>query len=102
MAEQAAASGLTLDVKRHSHEIVVRCTGRLVLGTNTVLYDEVGPLAAETKRVVLDFADVSRMDSTGLGTLVRLYVSSKSKGCALELVNMGPSVRHLLGGTQLL
>ena len=42
------------------------------------------------------------MDSVGIGTLVRLYVSAKSAGCALELTNIGKSVRHLLGVTHLL
>jgi anti-anti-sigma regulatory factor len=42
------------------------------------------------------------MDSMGLGTLVRLYVSAKSAGCVLELINVGTSVRQLLGISHLL
>jgi anti-anti-sigma factor len=42
------------------------------------------------------------MDSSGLGTLVRLYVHAKSSGCKLEVDNMGPSIRNLLGITHLL
>ena len=42
------------------------------------------------------------MDGAGLGALVRLYVSAKSAGCVLELVNMGKSIRQLLGVTHLL
>jgi anti-sigma B factor antagonist len=42
------------------------------------------------------------MDSTGLGTLVRLYVSARSAGCTLELINLGAQVRQLLGTTNLL
>ena len=42
------------------------------------------------------------MDSSGIGTLVRLYVHCKSAGCALELMNVGQSVRQLLGITHLL
>jgi anti-anti-sigma regulatory factor len=38
----------------------------------------------------------------GLGTLVRLYVSSRSAGCSLELINLGKRVRELLGLTHLL
>jgi anti-anti-sigma regulatory factor len=38
----------------------------------------------------------------GLGALVRLYVSAKSKGCSLELVNLGKGIRQLLGVTNLL
>ena len=42
------------------------------------------------------------MDSMGLGTLVRLYVHSKNKGCDLELRNLGQKIRDLLILTNLL
>jgi anti-sigma B factor antagonist len=54
------------------------------------------------KRIVLDLTDLTHMDSSGLGTVVRLYVSAKSAGCALELINRGPRIRQLLGVTNLL
>jgi anti-sigma B factor antagonist len=41
------------------------------------------------------------MDSTGLGTVVRLYVSAKSAGYSLELINLGKRIRQLLGVTNL-
>jgi hypothetical protein len=33
---------------------------------------------------------------------VRLYVSAKSAGCCLELINLGARIRQLLGMTNLL
>jgi anti-anti-sigma factor len=51
---------------------------------------------------VLDLTDLTHMDSTGLGTVVRLYVHAKSAGCLLQLMNIGPSIRQLLGVTHLL
>jgi anti-anti-sigma factor len=51
---------------------------------------------------VLDLTDLTHMDSSGLGTVVRLYVSAKSAGCALELINLGARIRQLLGVTNLL
>jgi anti-sigma B factor antagonist len=38
----------------------------------------------------------------GLGTIVRLYVSAKTGGSRLMLVNMAPRIRQLLGITNLL
>jgi anti-sigma B factor antagonist len=38
----------------------------------------------------------------GLGSLVRLVVSSKSAGCSLELYKLGPRVKQLMGLTHLL
>ena len=51
---------------------------------------------------MLDFAALTHMDSLGLGTLVRLYVSGKSAGCTLELANIGKPIRQLLGITHVL
>lgn len=45
---------------------------------------------------------MSQVDSSGLGTFVRLYVSAKSAGATLELVHLGKQIRELLGLTDLL
>jgi anti-sigma B factor antagonist len=103
MPDKAAATSLlTLDVVRTSSAIVVKCNGKLVAGVNDVLYRKVSELIPETKRIVLDLTNLARVDSMGLGTLVRLYVSCRSAGCSLELINLGKQVRQLLGTTNLL
>jgi anti-sigma B factor antagonist len=71
------------------------------IGWTDILYNEVKPLIPECKRIVLDLTDLEYIDSTGLGTLVRLYASGKSAGCSLELINIGKRVRELLGLTNL-
>ena len=93
---------LELSVERHRDVPVVRCSGRLVAGYTDRFYLEVKQLMPEHKGIVLDFAHVTHMDSSGIGTLVRLYVSGKSAGCAIELLNPGKSIRQLLGVTHLL
>jgi len=60
------------------------------------------PADSSSRRIVLDLSDLTHIDSMGLGTLVRLYVSSRSAGCSLELINLGKRVRELLGLTHLL
>jgi len=51
---------------------------------------------------VIDFADLTYLDSLGLGALVGLKVSAINKGlCKLELVNLSPRVRELLSLTNL-
>ena len=102
MPDKAATSLLTLDVVRAGSAIVVRCNGKLVAGVNDVLYSKVSELIPETKRIVLDLTNLARVDSMGLGTLVRLYVSCRSARCSLELINLGKQVRQLLGTTNLL
>ncbi len=102
MPDQAIANLLTLAVERTGDDAEVRCSGRLVAGVNDRLYVEVSRLIPTSKRILLDLTDLTHMDSTGLGTLVRLYVSAKSAGCALLLFNIGRPIRHLLGLTHLL
>jgi len=102
MPDQAVASLLTLVVERSGDDAEVRCSGRLVAGVNDRLYLEVSQLIPSSKRILLDLTDLTHMDSTGLGTLVRLYVSAKSAGCILLLFNIGKPIRHLLGLTHLL
>ena len=102
MPDQAVASLLTLVVERTGNDAEVRCSGRLVAGVNDRLYLEVSQLIPSSKRILLDLTDLTHMDSTGLGTLVRLYVSAKSAGCTLLLFNIGKPIRHLLSATRLL
>ena len=102
MPDKAAASPLTLEVVRKGDTIVVRCNGRLVAGAHDILHAQVGPLIPGTKRIVLDLTNLARVDSMGLGALVRLYVSARSAGCSLELLNLGKQVRQLLGTTHML
>lgn len=102
MSEKHHASHLTLEVERKGHTVVVKCSGKLVSGVNDVLYARVKELFPETKHIVLDLKDLVRMDSSGLGTLVRLYVSAKSAGITLELTHLSKQVRELLGLTNLL
>jgi anti-sigma B factor antagonist len=101
MSESPAVSALTVDVERAGTAYVARLHGRLVAGATDVLYSTISPLIPETRRIVLDLSDLAHMDSMGLGALVRLYVSAKSAGCSLELLNLGPRIRHLLGITHM-
>jgi anti-sigma B factor antagonist len=102
MSDEAAGCVLTLDIERVGDTAVVRCQGKLVAGVDGTFYSKVSQLIPNTKRLVLDLTDLKHMDSMGLGALVRLYVSTKSAGCVLELINLGPRIRQLLGLTDLL
>jgi anti-anti-sigma factor len=102
VSDQATASRLTIAIEHSPNVAVVRCRGRLVAGVNDQFYLEVKQLLPGCQRLVLDLADLTHMDSSGLGTLVRLYVSAKSAGCVLELNNIGKPIRQLLGVTHLL
>jgi anti-anti-sigma factor len=78
------------------------CHGSLVSQTSGELKDVVKPLIADGGRIILDFSDVSFVDSLGLGTLVGLKISAISKGyCTLEFEHLSQRVQELLRLTRL-
>jgi anti-anti-sigma factor len=93
---------LSVDIEREGTTAVVKCAGKLVAGVSDFLYSEVSRVIPDSKHIVIDLTDLTHMDSMGLGTIVRLYVSARSAGCDLELINLGKRVRELLGITNLL
>src|ERR1700753_136603 len=78
---------LSLDTAHSGTTAVVRCNGRLIAGVDEQLFNHVSKLTHEKKRIVLDLTILARVDSMGLGTLVRIYVHCKSANCELQLVN---------------
>ena len=86
MSDVAVVRTLTITVDRSGSVPVVRCSGRLMAGATDRFYTDVKQLVPEYKCVVLDFTEVTHMDSIGLGTLVRLYVHAKSSGSVMMSV----------------
>ncbi len=57
---------------------------------------------SSSKKIVLNLADVSYIDSAGLGELVSAYTTVKNAGGDLKLLNLTKKVRDLLVITKLL
>ena len=92
MTETAPVCTLNIDIEEKGEVAIVTLHGRLVSNVSSNFYARVCGL----------LADLSHMDSMVLGTLVRLMVSAKTKGCSLELIHLGKRIRDLLGLTHLL
>jgi anti-sigma B factor antagonist len=84
--------------------IIVDCAGRLVFGEETAaLRDQVKGLISEgRRRIVMNLAEVSYIDSGGLGTLVSLYTTAHNAGTAIKLARLTQKVGDLLQVTKLL
>jgi anti-sigma B factor antagonist len=93
---------LVFQIERSGDTAVVKCRGRLVAGATEDLYREVKDLLPQTKSVVVDLEELTYVDSTGLGTLVRLYSATRQAGCELKLLHLGKQLRNLLKLTNLL
>ena len=77
--------------------------GRIVLGeeSNALREKVKAILAAGQKKVVLNMADVTYIDSSGLGTLVALHTSAKAQGASLKISNLGSKFQEILQVTKL-
>jgi anti-anti-sigma factor len=94
---------LTLQPEKLGDVVVLRCQGRIVAGEEIrSLQLQVEPLSLQTRKVVLHLADVSFIDSTGVGALVRLLGLLRSHGSELNLCRLSPSVERVLQITNLL
>lgn len=101
-ANPVSILGLRLHLSASEDRTVIKCSGRLTAEVTDMLKDQVKPLIPGTKRIVLDLTDLKFMDSAGLGAVVGLYVSAKSHGCHLQLINFNKQIRNLLGITNVL
>jgi anti-sigma B factor antagonist len=91
-----------VNVEEKEDRVLVRCSGRLTIENGAILRNEVHPLIKQGTHVVLDLTDVTHCDSMGLGAIISLYVSSKSAGCRLQLVNLGGRIRQLFSMANIL
>jgi anti-anti-sigma factor len=93
---------LHLRITKKPDTVTVYCRGDLTAEVADLLRNEVKPLIPTSKTITLDLSDIRLMDSSGLGTIVKLYVSGRTSGCRVSLVNFNRRVRELLGMTNLL
>jgi anti-sigma B factor antagonist len=82
---------------------IVDLSGRITLGEGSViLRDMVRDLLAKgNKKILLNLADVSYIDSSGIGELVSAYTHVRREGGELKLLNLTKKVHDLLQITKL-
>jgi len=83
---------------------VVILKGRIVLGEGSSALREVVKRLVEEgkKKIVLNMANVTYIDSAGLGTLVAAQVNAKKQDTALLLSDLGNKFYEVLQVTRLL
>jgi anti-anti-sigma factor len=94
---------LTLQSQTVGDVVVIRCKGRLLTGDESRhLQQEIEKLTPLTKNVVLQLAEVTYLDSGGLGSLVRLYGVLRAARGDLKICEASPFVVQVLEATNLL
>jgi anti-sigma B factor antagonist len=91
---------LNLDISRIDDIAIVRCRGRIVFGEEAdELRRVVLSLLKETNRIVLNFAWVGHIDSSGVGTLVASFISARHRGAQIKFAALSPVARRILRTT---
>ena len=83
---------------------IVDLSGKITIGEGTiVLKDAVRNLLQRNeKKILLNLADVSYIDSSGIGELVSSFTTAGNQGGKLKLLNLTKKVHDLLSITKLL
>ena len=92
---------MLIEVKPKDGFCLVRCEGRLVTADHEYLHakkDEIK--AANCKKVLADFSEVSAIGSAVIGFIVGVYTSTKNSGGRFVLVGLRPRVREVLDITR--
>jgi len=82
----------------------VSMEGQIVLGEESSAFREKMEtlLTADKKKIVLNVAYVTYIDSVGVGALVASFNSARLHGATLKLANLGSRFREILQVTRLL
>jgi anti-sigma B factor antagonist len=89
---------LSIDCMHKAKFVEVRLAGRLTVGdASNQLHTKVREmLAAGDEHLILDMAEVSYVDSVGLGELVAAAVAARNVGADVQLANVPKRLRELL------
>jgi anti-sigma B factor antagonist len=97
-------ANLTIQRRQNGQVVILDLAGRLQLGEAGASMRETirELLAAGEKQIIINMADVTHMDSSGLGDLVSSFASAKTKGSTVKLMKLPQRIDNLLQMTKLL
>jgi len=98
----SSARGFRVERREMDDGWIVECFGRLTTDNVPLLKEEMREPLGKKCRIVLDLKEVPMMDSSGLGAVVTLHVSARTRGCRLEVVNASKQIRELFSMTNVL
>ncbi len=94
---------LRLESRPVGEVVVFQCHGRVVNGNEVfTLHSQVGSAIEKHGDVVLEFAGVEFIDSSGLGALMRLVQAARAKGGDVKLCGITEKTRKVLEMTHML
>lgn len=96
-------SGLNITQRRVGGVVILDLDGKIALGdTNRSLHESLRGLAdSNEKNVLINLANVTGIDSSGLGELVAGFASLERSGGSLKLLNLQQRITELMTITKL-
>ena len=95
---------LNINIRETAEAVILDLSGRITLGEPLAeLRDSIREaLAGDRKSILLNLADVSYIDSSGLGQLISSYATTTSRGGQMKLLKLQKRVNDLMQVTKLL
>jgi anti-sigma B factor antagonist len=92
----------TIDVRHSGTVSLVQLSGRLTSFESKAFREMIhGLLKSGHTNIVLNLTRLDYLDSSGIGELVRNYMSTVKQGGAMRVVGLAPKVEEILKVTQL-
>ena len=91
-------------IRRHEDVVILDLCGRITIGhSNDELSRELRSLAdSESRKILVNLSDVPQVDSSGISTIVRTFVTLRRAGGSLKLLRPTGHVFEVLDITHLL
>lgn len=97
-----SAVELQLQIVKQAGATLVRCSGRLIYGPEAAEFVcTLRQLLNTTKKIVLNLACVSQIDSGGVGALGEVFMAAHNREAEIKLAALSPRVREVLRITAL-
>jgi anti-anti-sigma factor len=93
---------LHIEVDKQAAITVVHCTGQVDIDSWPEFSAMIRALIPEGKLIRVELANVSRIDSTGIGAFVAVWTAAKRRNCDLKYRNPNERVKEVIRLTGLL
>ena len=95
---------MKIDIRTVGDVRILDCSGKITLGEGTMSIRNTvrDILQAGAKKIVLNLAETSYIDSAGVGELMSTYTTVVNNGGQLKLLNLTKKIRDQLAVTKLL
>lgn len=95
---------MKVNVRQREGVTILDLKGKITIGTGDIALRNAVQDAVNggANKVVINLADVSTIDSSGVGELVSAYTTATNRGARLKLANLPPKITDVLTITQLI